>query len=312
MRCSMCGHESPAGSSFCLNCGSSLAQTPPQQPGLPSASVCAVCHGENPPGMKFCRSCGSALAPTSVVLPPFGGPVGRPGLTPMPLAMPAPLAPQGPHHGGPIQGMPVMQGVPSGPLGGFPAAPVGGVPVYGPLGGSPGMSLEPEPTVPPTLSPSPFALGMMPTSLAAPAPVIRPQSPPTGPQPGQQASTVGCPRCGTQTPLGFAYCQQCGLHMQAAAPAPAPPAEAVAGARLRGPSAPPPIGGALRLDAPIDPHAGTARAGRQDRAAWRARPDDPRRLRAAASRPELGHRRAREPRRQRRPALPADIGGDVR
>jgi pSer/pThr/pTyr-binding forkhead associated (FHA) protein len=63
----MCGHESPAGSSFCLNCGTSLvatayAQTPLQAPGLPAIVVCGVCRGENPPGMKFCRSCGSALA----------------------------------------------------------------------------------------------------------------------------------------------------------------------------------------------------------------------------------------------------------
>ena len=39
MRCSVCGHESPHGSSFCLNCGSALApavvQTPPSAGGLP-------------------------------------------------------------------------------------------------------------------------------------------------------------------------------------------------------------------------------------------------------------------------------------
>ena len=29
---------------------------------------------------------------------------------------------------------------------------------------------------------------------------------------------VTCPRCGTPTPSAFAYCQQCGLHMQAIAP----------------------------------------------------------------------------------------------
>jgi pSer/pThr/pTyr-binding forkhead associated (FHA) protein len=190
MRCSMCGHESPGGSSFCLNCGSSLAQTPPPHAGLPSVIVCGMCRGENPPGMKFCRSCGSALTPTGAGLPAFG------------------------------------------------------VPAFGPLGGVPGMALEPDPTVPPTNMPSPIALGIMPTSLAMSAPMVRPQS-----------STIACPRCGTQTPLGFAYCQQCGLQL------PAPPvSEASTNHRPRPPSVSPPVGalaGGVRLDAPIDPHAGT-------------------------------------------------------
>ena len=233
MRCSMCGHESPGGSSFCLNCGSSLAQTPPPQAGLPSITVCGLCRGENPPGMKFCRSCGSALQPTGAALPAFGGPMGRPvpGPMPAPLAMPAP-----------------MQGIPSGPLGGYPAAPAGGVPAFGPLGGVPGMSLEPDPTMPPSNRPSPMALAIMQTSLAAPvAPATRPQG-----------STITCPRCGTQTPLGFAYCQQCGFHMQA--PPVSPASEVITNIRPRSPSASPPIAnaaGGARLDGPIDPHAGT-------------------------------------------------------
>src|SRR6185503_9116243 len=138
MRCSMCGHESPTGSSFCLNCGSSLAQAVAQTqspaPGLPG--ICVVCRGENPPGMKFCRSCGSALPVTSPGAPAFGTPVGRP---------------------------------------------------------------RPGPT------PSPL---------------------------------------GAQTPVGFAYCQQCGLNMQGIAPT-----DPGANARPRTPSAAPPLG--LR-DAPID------------------------------------------------------------
>ena len=48
-------------------------------------------------------------------------------------------------------------------------------------------------------------------------------------------STVTCPRCGTATPVGFAYCQQCGLHIQAIAPT-----EPGAIARPRRPSAAPP------------------------------------------------------------------------
>jgi len=89
----------------------------------------------------------------------------------------------------------------------------------------------------------------MPTSLAAPA--LRPAA---------QGSTVACPRCGTQTPLGFAYCQQCGLHMQALQPT-----DPVAEARPRSPSASPPVLGSSlgggKLDGPIDPHAGTISQG---------------------------------------------------
>jgi pSer/pThr/pTyr-binding forkhead associated (FHA) protein len=101
----------------------------------------------------------------------------------------------------------------------------------------------PEPTVPPSMpsSLSPVSLGMMPTSLASPilgAP---------------QGGTIACPRCGTQTPLGFAYCQQCGLQLPQAVPG--------ANTRPRGPSASPPVlGGVLgggKADRPIDPHAGT-------------------------------------------------------
>ncbi len=96
--------------------------------------------------------------------------------------------------------------------------------------------------------PAPVALGMMPTSLAAPALRV------------PQGSTIACPRCGTQTPLGFAFCQQCGLNLQAQ-----PPAEPGANIRPRSPSAAPPVfGGAqggARLDAPIDPHAGTLAQG---------------------------------------------------
>jgi ribosomal protein L40E len=199
MRCSMCGHESPGGSSFCLNCGSSLAKTPLAQSGLPSIIVCAVCRGENPPGMKFCRSCGTALSPTGA---------GSPAYPP-----PGQLGP--------------MPGIPAGPLGG-PVAPMRVAP-YGP-----GLAPEPAPMAPP------LALGMAPTSFAAPA--LR-----------SQGSTIACPRCGTQTPLGFAYCQQCGFHMQVA------PASELPTVRPRPPSVAPPHGAPVgpMHDGPIDPHAGT-------------------------------------------------------
>lgn len=81
----------------------------------------------------------------------------------------------------------------------------GPAPTNGPM---PGMGAGPlEPTAVPAMPPpsSPASLGMMPASLATP--VLR-----------AQGGTIACPRCGTQTPLGFAYCQQCGLHMQALQP----------------------------------------------------------------------------------------------
>jgi pSer/pThr/pTyr-binding forkhead associated (FHA) protein len=58
-----------------------------------------------------------------------------------------------------------------------------------------------------------------------------------------QGSTIACPRCGTQTPTGFAFCQQCGLHLEALAAT-----EASSGPRG-------PLAG--KHDGPIDPHAGT-------------------------------------------------------
>lgn len=70
MRCSACGHESPVGSSFCLNCGSLLSlaarETPTDASGLPV--ICGICRAENPAGMKFCCSCGRSL--TYVPAPP--------------------------------------------------------------------------------------------------------------------------------------------------------------------------------------------------------------------------------------------------
>lgn len=134
LRCSACGHQSPPGSSFCLNCGTAIAppptQTPAEAAGL--SVTCGACRGQNPAGMKFCRSCGATLQQTTP---------GSPALAP---SVGAPMTP------------------PPGPLG---LAARGDAPRH-----------------------------------------------PSG------VNTVTCPRCGTPTPIGFAYCQQCGLHMNAIAP----------------------------------------------------------------------------------------------
>lgn len=193
MRCSVCGHESPPGSSFCLNCGSALvpAQTPAIAAGLPAAGViCPLCRGENPPGMKFCRNCGTGLGQT----------------TPGSAAMGAPMMP------------PQQAGVLS--------------------------------TLPQTPSVLPSAGRPMPVAAAIPAPV-------PVPAPRAQGSTIACPRCGTQTPLGFAYCQQCGLHMQAIAPTD-PGAVPGAPPRARAPSVQPlPSSPIAAAQMAVDAHGAT-------------------------------------------------------
>ncbi|HEY5950374.1 MAG TPA: FHA domain-containing protein [Kofleriaceae bacterium] len=201
LRCSACGHQSPPGSSFCLNCGTALAaapaQTPGGGPGLPT--ICPSCRGENPPGMKFCRNCGAALGATTPGAPAFAPVVGAPMMAPPPgLPPPGPFA------------TPIPLGPPKGMT-----PPGAGAPLQGPSAGGP------VPTAGLRISP--------------------------------QGSTITCPRCGTSTPTGFAYCQQCGLHLNAIAPT-----DPGAGAqRARPPTnAPPPVG----LHAPIDPHAGTLAA----------------------------------------------------
>jgi pSer/pThr/pTyr-binding forkhead associated (FHA) protein len=57
-------------------------------------------------------------------------------------------------------------------------------------------------------------------------------------------STITCPRCGTPTPSSFAYCQQCGLHMNAIAPTD-PGAAVATPARIRPPSVAPPVGSGI-------------------------------------------------------------------
>jgi hypothetical protein len=85
---------------------------------------------------------------------------------------------------------------------------------------------------------------------------VAPQSKPipaaTAPDAGPER-TVICPRCGTPTPMGFAYCQQCGLHMSALQPT-----DPGGLARSRTPSSAPAPAPAAR--APIDPQAATMAA----------------------------------------------------
>src|SRR5262245_21351572 len=56
VRCPACRHENPAGSSFCLACGTRLGPT------------CASCGTDLPPGSRFCNKCGT----------PVGGPSAGP------------------------------------------------------------------------------------------------------------------------------------------------------------------------------------------------------------------------------------------
>jgi len=90
-----------------------------------------------------------------------------------------------------------------------------------------------------------------------------------------QGSTITCPRCGTATPVGFAFCQQCGLNMQAV-----PPTDPGANVRSRPPSvvplpaAPPPARPVSGQHPPIDPQAATM-ASDQVRAGSVATPSSP-------------------------------------
>ncbi len=68
-----------------------------------------------------------------------------------------------------------------------------------PMQGAPGYA---SPGSGPVLSPA--AMAPTPASIS--------------PARAAQGSMITCPRCGTSTPVGFAYCQQCGLHIQPIAP----------------------------------------------------------------------------------------------
>ncbi|HUS33461.1 MAG TPA: FHA domain-containing protein [Kofleriaceae bacterium] len=215
LRCSACGHQSPPGSSFCLNCGTALsaatASTQVPGGGLPGVTICTACRGENPPGMKFCRNCGATLGTTP------GSPSFAPG------------------------GAPMMAPPPGGPI----AAPV------------------PFPPPNPAFAP--------PTGPNASPPLVVPLATSAGGRPSQGgAATITCPRCGTATPTSFAYCQQCGLHMQPIAPTDPGAGSGNSPSRIRPPtnqppmSGPPLVGGALGImnKAPmpqpgVDPQAAT-------------------------------------------------------
>ena len=55
MTCSNCGHQPPAGSTFCNSCGAKLI------------IICASCGATPPPGSRFCNACGTPLAGQSSV-----------------------------------------------------------------------------------------------------------------------------------------------------------------------------------------------------------------------------------------------------
>jgi hypothetical protein len=112
--------------------------------------------------------------------------------------------------------------------------------------GSPAMGMN---TLPQTPNVLPSAGKPAPVAAAMPSPsqIAAAQMPTPIPQPRALGSTIACPRCGTATPVGFAYCQGCGLHIQPVAPTdpgalpPRPSANAAAidahGATLAAPDA---------------------------------------------------------------------------
>jgi pSer/pThr/pTyr-binding forkhead associated (FHA) protein len=142
--------------------------------------------------MKFCRACGSALAAPQ---PGYGAPMMPPQVVVgAPMMPPAPPPGFGAAQPGYVAASPQLP--PPGPIG-------GGYPPPGPL--PPPLSRmaaaeqqQPLSTVPPTVpptappgTPSPLAAGM----------------------PTNAGGMISCPRCNSPTPMGSAFCQQCGLHM---------------------------------------------------------------------------------------------------
>ncbi|HET9624668.1 MAG TPA: zinc ribbon domain-containing protein, partial [Kofleriaceae bacterium] len=197
-----------------------------------------MCGQESPAGALFCLNCGTSLASTAYAQTPLQSP-GLPGIV------------CGVCGGENPPGMKFCRSCGSALAVGTPPA-YAPTPVYGgmpaPLPPQPASALGTMPTGPSTpVAPGP---AMAPAPAPAPASVM-------APPPRAEGSTIACPRCGTQTPVGFAYCQQCGLHMQALKADPGPPP------RARGPSTPPPISPPLggRFDPPIDPMAGTLAQG---------------------------------------------------
>lgn len=205
--------------------------------------------------MKFCRACGNGLAgahpPATVpAARPFAnmpppGPLATlapsPGLDPPPTLPPTLPPGTALPHSAPTMMAPVPANVaafsyaPSMPAA---AAPPPVVP-HNPLAAVTPVPLPYGQDVPPTLMPS------SPGAAQAVA-AVRPNIPP---------GSIPCPRCGAATPIGFVYCQACGLHIQAVAPTdpganarprtasqPIPPAAAVSTPGVRpGASQPPPI-----------------------------------------------------------------------
>jgi FHA domain/Double zinc ribbon len=100
-----------------------------------------------------------------------------------------------------------------------------------------GTPLPLAPSAPTPIPPAPMPMPMptpMPGAIVStvasgtPAPVVAARGP---------SSTITCPRCGTSTPIGFAYCQQCGLHIQPIAPT--DPGQVGVQVRMRTPSSAP-------------------------------------------------------------------------
>jgi pSer/pThr/pTyr-binding forkhead associated (FHA) protein len=106
------------------------------------------------------------------------------------------------------------------------------------------------------------------TGVSVPPTVVsdnRP-GPPARPAPGAAGMPLTCPRCGAPAQPGFAYCQQCGLHLQGVQPtdvgtARVPPADPGASPRIHPPSgASPIVRPAGAGQPPIDPQAATMAA----------------------------------------------------
>jgi pSer/pThr/pTyr-binding forkhead associated (FHA) protein len=163
-------------------------------------------------------------------------------------------------------------------LGGTPPAPVGMVHTLPQTPSLLPSPAKPVPVAPAIASPAAIAAAMMPTPLPSALPPLGSMG---GPAPRAQGSTIACPRCGTATPVGFAYCQGCGLHIQPIAPT---DPGAVGMPQARAPSNSHPV-----APVGIDAYGGTlATPGAAAVPASIARPSGPQAVRAPTGNPARG------------------------
>gem|GEM_PF-653381 len=241
----MCRGENPPGMKFCRACGTGLAGVAPGVPGIGGGAQ-NMGYGQSAPMGAPPPMMPPPMGPPGVAGhggPPMGGAPGMGGMSPGGTpGMGGGMSPMGgaPGMGGgmnPPPSGPPMGGAPG--MGGGMHSPMGPAGMHSPMGGAPGMGGGMgAPMSGPPGGNSPMFAATMAQDGPGPGGGGLPPMSAGGTKPGAASSAgasgmINCPRCGTPTPVGFAYCQQCGLHMSALQPT-----DPGANARERAPSSP--------------------------------------------------------------------------